>query len=68
LPAAVTASAAAAQGSRGRFGWWGGFGTTFFADPGLDTVVLLFTQRMVGGADDAAMGTEVVRHAFGDRT
>jgi CubicO group peptidase (beta-lactamase class C family) len=65
--ALVKSSAATAQGSRGRFGWWGGFGTTFFADPGLDTVALLFTQRIMGGADDAALGTEVVRHAFGDR-
>lgn len=56
-----------APGSRGRFGWWGGFGTTFFADPGLDTVALLFTGRMMGGPDDAALGAEVVRQAFGDR-
>lgn len=56
-----------APGSRGRFGWWGGFGTTFFADPSLDTVALLFTGRMMGGPDDAALGAEVARHAFGDR-
>jgi CubicO group peptidase (beta-lactamase class C family) len=57
----------AAQGSQGRFGWWGGFGTTFFADPGLDTVALLFTQRMMSGAYDAALGAEFLRYAFGDR-
>jgi hypothetical protein len=31
-------------------------------------VVLLFTQRMIDGADDAALGAEAARHAFGDRT
>jgi CubicO group peptidase (beta-lactamase class C family) len=64
----VKPAATAAPGSRGRFGWWGGFGTTFFADPGLDTVALLFTQRMMAGPGDAALGMQVLRHAFGDRT
>ncbi len=56
-----------APGSRARFGWWGGFGTTFFADAGLDTVALLFTGRIMAAPDDAALGAEVLRHAFGDR-
>lgn len=63
----VKPAATHAPGSRGRFGWWGGFGTTFFADPGLDTVALLFTGRMMGGPDDAALSAQFLRDAFGDR-
>jgi CubicO group peptidase (beta-lactamase class C family) len=48
----------------GRFGWWGGFGTTFWCDPSSDTVALLFTQRMMGGPDDAAMSNDFLRLAF----
>lgn len=48
----------------GRFGWWGGFGTTFWCDPATGTVALLFTQRMMGGPDDAAMGNEFLRLAL----
>lgn len=48
----------------GRFGWWGGFGTTFFADPNTDTVAILFTQRMMNAADDTAMGESFLRNAL----
>lgn len=48
----------------GRFGWWGGFGTTFWCDPATDTVAILFTQRMMGGPDDAAMSNDFLRRAF----
>lgn len=48
----------------GRFGWWGGFGTSFWCDPATGTVALLFTQRMMGGPDDAAMGNDFLRRAF----
>ena len=48
----------------GRFGWWGGFGTTFWCDPSSETVALLFTQRMMGGPDDAAMSNDFLRLAF----
>lgn len=51
----------------GRFGWWGGFGTTFWADPATDTVALLFTQRMMSGADDTAMSEAFLRHAFASK-
>lgn len=50
----------------GRFGWWGGFGTTFFVDPHTATVAVLFTQRMMGGPDDAATSEEFLRLAFRD--
>jgi len=48
----------------GRFGWWGGFGTTFFADPNADVVALLFTQRLMGSADDTKMSEEFLKLAF----
>lgn len=48
----------------GRFGWWGGFGTTFWCDPATGTVALLFTQRMMGGPDDAAISNDFLRRAF----
>ncbi len=48
----------------GRFGWWGGFGTTFYVDPHTETVALLFTQKMMGGADDTMMSEEFLKHAF----
>ncbi|MCW5725172.1 MAG: beta-lactamase family protein [Maricaulaceae bacterium] len=48
----------------GRFGWWGGFGTAFWCDPATDSVALLFTNKMMGGADDTAMAEEFLRHAF----
>ncbi len=48
----------------GRFGWWGGFGTTFFADPTADVVALLFTQRLMDSADDTKMSEEFLKLAF----
>ena len=48
----------------GRFGWWGGFGTTFFVDPHTGTVALLFSQRMMGGADDTVMSEDFLKRAF----
>ena len=48
----------------GRFGWWGGFGTTFFIDPKTETVALLFSQRLMGGADDTAMSEDFLKRAF----
>ncbi len=59
----VTAPDAISQ-TPGRFGWWGGFGTTFWCDPAADTVALPFTQRMMGGPDDAALGNEFLRLAL----
>lgn len=52
--------------ARGRFGWWGGFGTSFSCDPATDTVALLFSQRMMAGADDTALSDDFVAYAFGD--
>ena len=51
--------------AQGRFGWWGGFGTTFWCDPVSETVAALFTQRMMGGADDTALPEAFLAAAFG---
>ncbi len=56
----------APEGARGRFGWWGGFGTSFWCDPATDTVAVLFTQRMMGGADDTALSDDFLAAAFGE--
>ncbi len=52
--------------ARGRFGWWGGFGTAFWCDPASDTVAVLFTQRMMAGADDTALPEAFLAAAFGE--
>lgn len=50
--------------ARGRFGWWGGFGTAFWCDPATDTVAALFTQRMMGGPDDTELADRFLAAAF----
>lgn len=52
--------------ARGRFGWWGGFGAGFWCDPATDRVALLFTQRMMAGADGTALSDTFLAAAFGD--
>jgi len=54
----------APQGARGRFGWWGGFGTAFWCDPATDTVAALFTQRMMTAPDDASLAEGFIDAAF----
>ncbi|MFN3955763.1 MAG: serine hydrolase domain-containing protein [Pararhodobacter sp.] len=54
----------APQSARGRFGWWGGFGTAFWCDPATDTVAALFTQRMMTTPDDAAFAETFINAAF----
>ncbi|MGY6534968.1 MAG: serine hydrolase domain-containing protein [Pararhodobacter sp.] len=51
--------------ARGRFGWWGGFGTSFWCDPATGTVAVLFTQRMMTGADDTMLADAFNSAAFG---
>ena len=38
----------------GAFGWAGGFGTTWLADPGRDLTVIVLTQRMFDSPGAAA--------------
>ncbi|MDD7970832.1 serine hydrolase domain-containing protein [Roseinatronobacter alkalisoli] len=54
----------APENARGRFGWWGGFGTAFWCDPATDTVATLFTQRMMTAPDDAAFAEAFINAAF----
>jgi CubicO group peptidase (beta-lactamase class C family) len=39
----------------GAFGWAGGFGTTWLADPGRDLTVVVLTQRMFDGPEPPAV-------------
>jgi CubicO group peptidase (beta-lactamase class C family) len=48
----------------GRFGWAGGYGTTFFVDPQQDLSALLLTQRRMQGPEDAALAMEFSRGAY----
>lgn len=57
----------APQGVQGRFGWWGGYGTSFWCDPATDTVAALFTQRMMTGPDDTLLAEAFNQAAFAMR-
>lgn len=48
----------------GAFGWNGGFGTSWHVDPRRDLVVIVLTQRMFEGADDAALHEAVQAAAY----
>jgi CubicO group peptidase (beta-lactamase class C family) len=48
----------------GRYGWDGGYGTTYIADPHEDLVVIPLTQRVVQGPDDFAINQETVKLAY----
>ncbi|MBC8037910.1 MAG: beta-lactamase family protein [Rhizobiales bacterium] len=48
----------------GRYGWDGGYGTTYIADPGRDMVAILLMQRMMGGPDDFAINQEFLKLAY----
>jgi CubicO group peptidase (beta-lactamase class C family) len=48
----------------GRYGWDGGYGTTYIADPHEDLVVILLTQRVAQGPDDFAINQETVKLAY----
>ncbi|RKH18838.1 class A beta-lactamase-related serine hydrolase [Corallococcus sp. CA047B] len=48
----------------GRYGWAGGFGTTFFIDPDQDLVALLLTQRIMSGPDDEAFAVAFSKAAY----
>jgi CubicO group peptidase (beta-lactamase class C family) len=48
----------------GRYGWDGGFGTSWRNDPAEDMVVIVLTQRMMGGADDTQLAEDVLTLAY----
>lgn len=50
--------------SPGRYGWHGGFGTTFMIDRREALVVVLLLQRMMRGADDARISNDALTLAY----
>jgi CubicO group peptidase (beta-lactamase class C family) len=60
----VVTAADAIAAHPGRFGWFGGTGTTFFADPKTDRVVVLMFQRMMTSPDDTRIGNEFLSLAL----
>lgn len=49
----------------GRYGWAGGYGTTYSADPHENLIAILMLQRVVNGPDDFAINTEFLKLAYG---
>jgi CubicO group peptidase (beta-lactamase class C family) len=52
----------------GAFGWAGGFGTTWLADPGRDLTVIVLTQRMFDGPEPPAVHDALQAAAYGALT
>jgi CubicO group peptidase (beta-lactamase class C family) len=50
--------------SPGSYGWNGGFGTTFIADPAEEMVAILLIQRLMSGPDDAALNLDFLTLAY----
>jgi CubicO group peptidase (beta-lactamase class C family) len=48
----------------GAFGWAGGFGTTWLADPARDLTVIVLTQRALEGPEPPAVHTELQDAAY----
>lgn len=48
----------------GRYGWDGGYGTYFIADPKADLVAIVLTQRMMNSADDTRIMREFLKLAY----
>jgi CubicO group peptidase (beta-lactamase class C family) len=48
----------------GRFGWDGGYGTTFIADPAVDLVAILLAQRVMQSPDDAALNIAFMTETY----
>jgi CubicO group peptidase (beta-lactamase class C family) len=50
----------------GSYGWDGGFGTSFTADPTVRTVTILLLQRMMRAPDDTALAAALRRVAYAE--
>lgn len=48
----------------GSYGWHGGFGTTFIADPAENMVAILLIQRLMRSADDVAINRDFLTLAY----
>ena len=64
LGLAVVTTPDAVSATPGRFGCWGGYGTMFFVDPTSRTVALLFSQRMMQGADVTSLSDPFLAEVF----
>ncbi|NBD08193.1 serine hydrolase [Corallococcus sp. c25j21] len=61
---AVTTRPDGISPTAGRYGWGGGYGTTFFIDPRQDLTALLLTQRRVQGPEEGALALEFSKDAY----
>ncbi|MCY1033388.1 serine hydrolase [Corallococcus sp. BB11-1] len=61
---AVTTRPDGISPTAGRFGWAGGFGTTFFIDPRQGLAAILLTQQLMGGPDDEAFAVAFSKAAY----
>ncbi|AQS83855.1 MAG: serine hydrolase domain-containing protein [Acetobacter aceti] len=50
----------------GRFGWWGGTGTSLFLDPATDTVMVMLSQKMISDISDSANSDAFMRAALAE--
>lgn len=50
--------------SPGCYGWSGGFGTIFIADPAENMVAILLIQRLMTGANDLAINQDFLTLAY----
>ncbi|HZV11385.1 MAG TPA: serine hydrolase, partial [Novosphingobium sp.] len=50
----------------GRFGWWGGTGTSLFMDPATDSVLVMLSQRMINDISDSANADAFMRAALAE--
>ena len=48
----------------GRYGWAGGYGTTFIADPNSGLVAILLMQRLATGPDDFEINQQFLKLAY----
>ncbi len=61
---AVSTRRDAVAASPGSYGWTGGFGTSFVADPAEDMVAILLLQRLMRSADDLAINQQFLTLAY----
>lgn len=61
---AVTTRRDSIFASPGSYGWTGGFGTIFIADPAEDMVAILLIQRLMSGPDDTAIHQDFLTLAY----
>ena len=61
---AITTRRSAISANPGSYGWSGGFGTHMVIDPAEDLFAMLWTQRLMTGADDTALSRDLFTLAY----